>query len=269
MRAKIYVIPGSVVDGGAADARAQGNLLPAARPGAGVSRPILRLAGFDGNTVPAIKLDGERLRGRRRSPARSTTLVPEPPLFPADPERRTAVEQAEAWGEEVLQPVPRRLAWAALSRERSGVRSFLEGARLGMPTGLAARTSAPMVARAKRLYGATDDTVRADLTALPGMLDRVDELIGEGVIGGAARNAADYQIATNVRLLLAFDDLRDRSTVGRPDTWRARSCRTIRAECRPPFRPTGWLASPSRRPRLARLIARFPSGLPCSRGGEI
>ena len=51
-------------------------------------------------------------------------LHPEPPLFPTDPERRTAVERAEAWGDEVLQPVPRRLAWAALSRDRSGVRSL-------------------------------------------------------------------------------------------------------------------------------------------------
>jgi hypothetical protein len=124
------------------------------------------------------QLDGERLQGTTISRALDE-LVPEPPLFPADPERRSAVERAEAWGDEVLQSVPRRLAWAALSRDRSGVRSFLEGARLGMPTGLDARTSAPIIARAKRVYGVTDDVVRADLEALPGMLDRVDELIGE------------------------------------------------------------------------------------------
>jgi glutathione S-transferase len=78
-----------------------------------------------------------------------------------------------------------------------------------MPTGLAARTSGPIIARAKKVYGVTDDVVRADLEALPGMLDHVDELVREGVIGGAARNAADYQIATCVRLLLVFDDLRE------------------------------------------------------------
>jgi glutathione S-transferase len=174
-----------------------------------VSRPILRLVGFDGITVPAIKLNGDRLQGTTTISRALDELVPEPPLFPADPERRTAVERAEAWGDEVLQPVPRRLAWAALSRDRSGVRSFLEGARLAIPTGLAAGTSAPVIARARRIYGVTDDVVRADLAALPGMLDRVDELIGEGVIGGAVRNAADYQVATSVRLLLVFDDLRE------------------------------------------------------------
>jgi glutathione S-transferase len=215
VRAKIYVIPGSsssmagrlMLEHKGIDYRRRDLV-------AVVSRPYLRLVGFDG-TVPAIKLDGERLQGTTTISRALDELVPEPPLFPTDPERRTAVERAEAWGDEVLQPVPRRLAWAALSRDRSGVRSFLEGARLGMPTGLAARTSGPVVARAKRVYGVTDDVVRADLEALPGMLGRVDELIGEGVIGGAERNAADYQIATCVRLLLVFDDLRE-AIEGRP-----------------------------------------------------
>ncbi len=40
------------------------------------------------------------------------------------------------------------------------------------------------------------------------MLDRVDELIERGVIGGSERNAADYQIATSISLLLTMDDLR-------------------------------------------------------------
>jgi hypothetical protein len=36
----------------------------------------------------------------------------------------------------------------------------------------------------------------------------VDELIERGVIGGAERNAADFQIATSVSLLLTMDDVR-------------------------------------------------------------
>jgi glutathione S-transferase len=113
-----------------------------------------------------------------------------------------------------------------------------------MPTGLAARTSAPVVALATRLDRATDDVVRADLEALPGMLDRVDELISERVTGGAARNAADYQIATSVRSLLVFEDLResiDRRPAGRlarevvPD---------FPGRVRPAF-PRDWLAGMS------------------------
>jgi hypothetical protein len=33
----------------------------------------------------------------------------ERPLFPLDPEQRARVEEAERWGDQVLQPVPRRL----------------------------------------------------------------------------------------------------------------------------------------------------------------
>ncbi len=245
MRATIYVIPGSTSSmAGRLMLEHKGISYRRRDLVAVLSRPVLRLVGFDGNTVPAIKLDGERLQGTTTISRALDALVPEPPLFPADPERRTAVEQAEAWGEEVLQPVPRRLAWAALSRDRSGVRSFIEGARLGIPTGLAARTSAPMIARARRIYGVTDDVVRADLAALPGMLGRVDELIGEGVIGGVARNAADYQIATNVRLLLVFDDLRE-AIDGRPAGHLAREVVPDFPGLVPPVFPADWLTAVS------------------------
>lgn len=51
--------------------------------------------------------------------------------------------------------------------------------------------------------------MRADLAALPGLLDHVDALIDAGTLGQDPPNAADYQIATSVRLLLCFDDLRE------------------------------------------------------------
>ena len=50
--------------------------------------------------------------------------------------------------------------------------------------------------------------MQADLAALPGMLDRVDGWIAEGVLGSEEPNAADFQIATSVRLLLTMEDLR-------------------------------------------------------------
>ena len=42
----------------------------------------------------------------------------------------------------------------------------------------------------------------------PALLDRVDGLIAEGVIGGHDYNVADFQIATSVRLLMTLEDLR-------------------------------------------------------------
>ena len=40
------------------------------------------------------------------------------------------------------------------------------------------------------------------------MLDRIDGWIADGVMGGEQPNAADLQIATSLRLLMAFADLR-------------------------------------------------------------
>jgi glutathione S-transferase len=174
----------------------------------GAHRVMLRSMGFPGVTVPAVRLDGARLQGTRDISRALDALVPSPPLFPADPERRRAVEEAEAWGDEVLQPVPRRIVWNALKHDRSTLATYLEGAHTGVPTGIAAATAPPVAALARVLNRATDENVRRDLAALPGMIDRVDELIDRGVIGGSERNAADFQIATSLSLLLTMEDIR-------------------------------------------------------------
>jgi glutathione S-transferase len=180
-----------------------------------VDRPLLRAMGFPGPTVPAIKIDGRKIQTTRAIARALDEMVPDPPLFPADADRRAAVEAAEQWGDEVLQPVPRRLSWAALTRDRSGLRSFIEGPIMGIPPALAVATAAPLVKGSARINKATDDAVRADLLALPVLLDQVDDLIANGVIGGDEPNAADYQIFTSVRLLTVFDDLRPQ-IVSRP-----------------------------------------------------
>jgi glutathione S-transferase len=56
--------------------------------------------------------------------------------------------------------------------------------------------------------GANDtEGVRRTVGTLPALLDHVEELLGEGTIGGEQRNAADFQIGTSVRLLMTFEDL--------------------------------------------------------------
>src|SRR3954447_17361839 len=69
----------------------------------------LRVAGFGGGTVPAMKLDGERLQGSRQISHVLDALVPEPPLFPQDPALRTTIEDVERWGDQTVQPMPRRI----------------------------------------------------------------------------------------------------------------------------------------------------------------
>ena len=155
-----------------------------------VSKGRLRLAGFDGITVPALKLDGRKVQGSRAIARELDAIRPEPPLFPADPAARSEVEAAEAWGDETLQAVARRILWNALRRDRHPLASYSEGARLGVPIGLAVATGQPLVALSARLNEATDENVRADLAALPGMLQRVDDWIAAGVLGGTSSTPA-------------------------------------------------------------------------------
>jgi glutathione S-transferase len=173
-----------------------------------ISKLVVRLLRFPGNTVPALRIDGRRVQGSTEIAHELDRLVPEPPLYPADPDERTEVERAERWGNIDLQSAARRVLWNAIRRDRSGLESFAQGARLGIPTGLAIRTSAPIVAAAVHFNKANDENARADLAALPGMLSRIDDWIGTGALGGDEPNAADLQIATSLRLLMALDDLR-------------------------------------------------------------
>src|SRR5215216_6157493 len=60
-------------------------------------------------TVPALRFDGQRIQTNREISRFLDRVQPEPPLFPADSERRRAVAEAELWGDEVLQMPARRL----------------------------------------------------------------------------------------------------------------------------------------------------------------
>jgi glutathione S-transferase len=206
--ARLYVIPGShpsmtarlmLEAKGIAYERV--DLMPV------ISKGMLRALRFPRTTVPALRLDGRRIQGSREIARELDRVQPEPPLFPSDPDRRTEVELAERWGDETLQPLARRTLWNALRRDRSPLASFAEGARLGVPIGLAVKTSAPIVVASANLNEATDSNVRAGLAALPGVLARIDDWIEAGVLGREQPNAADFQIATSLRLLMTLDDV--------------------------------------------------------------
>jgi glutathione S-transferase len=174
----------------------------------GSQRLVLRLRGFRGATVPALRIDGRKVQGSLQVSRTLELLRPEPPLFPIDPRRRAAVEEAEGWGEAVLQPVPRGLFRWCVTRDRELRRRL--AATSGVPlASLAARLMRPVAWYFARIVsGATNESIRAQLGALPGHLDHVDGLIAAGVIGGEQPNAADFQIAASVRVLLNFPQLR-------------------------------------------------------------
>jgi glutathione S-transferase len=174
----------------------------------GTQRLLLRLHGFRGATVPALKIDGRKLQGSLNISRALDELQPEPPLFPADPQKRAAVENAERWGDAELQPVPRNIFRLSVASDQ-GLRLDL-ATSTGIPLApVAARLMKPVAWYFARVVSRADEaSVRSELAALPAQLDHVDELIAEGVIGGEQPNAADFQIATSVRVLLNFPQIR-------------------------------------------------------------
>ncbi|MEA2424476.1 MAG: glutathione S-transferase, partial [Thermoleophilaceae bacterium] len=135
MAIKLYVIPASHPSA-AAELMLQRKGLPYKRRDliTAMHIPILKAMRFPGRTVPAIKADGRKVQGTRDIARWLEEIKPEPSFFPADPDQRRSVEEAECWGDEQLQPVPRRLAWYALGRDRSTLKDFLRGYKLRLPT---------------------------------------------------------------------------------------------------------------------------------------
>lgn len=203
---------------------------------------MLRALRFPSNTVPALRLDGRRIQGSRAISAALDAVRPAPPLFPADPERRAAVEEAERWGDEVYQPVPRRIIWASLKRDRSTVGSYLADAKLGIPVSVATLTAPPIIHAAARLNHATDEAIRQDLADLPSLFDHVDGLIRSGVIGGPELNAADFQIGTSSALLVTMEDL-EPLLAGRPLVGHARRVAPDYPGHLPKVLPAAWLTA--------------------------
>jgi glutathione S-transferase len=169
----------------------------------------LRLAGFSGGTVPALKLDGERVQGSRAIARALDERWPDPPLFPADPEQRQRVEAAERWGEEKLQSMARRIGRFGAARSVELRRWGAQG--LPLPD-LLARASGPLAsyyARTLEADGlrASEASVRADVAAVPDMLDRVEQLLADGTLTLDPPNAAALQVLASVRLLDSYSDL--------------------------------------------------------------
>jgi glutathione S-transferase len=205
-----------------------------------LSKFILRALGYPGNTVPAMNVDGVKTQGSRQIARELERLQPEPPLFPADAEKRAAVEEAERWGDEEFQhPVRQVILWSIVHRKKA-IRSYLDGAKLGIPIALAAPTAPLIVALSARLNGASEENVRADVAALDGLLQHVDDLIAAGTIDGPEPNAADFQIAATVRLAMTLEDLRPLIESRPAGDFAKRIQPEIAGSC-PPALPSAWL----------------------------
>jgi glutathione S-transferase len=160
---------------------------------------------FGKRTVPALKMDGEKVSGTIAIMRRLDELVPEPALFTANPAVATVAE----WGVEDFQQIPRDLLWAGLRHKPSALWSFAQNSRLRLPKP-AVIASSPLIIFPTRAINKTNDVkARRRLDELPAMLDKVDAWIAEGTIGDAAHpNAADLSVLSTVRLLSTIGDVR-------------------------------------------------------------
>jgi glutathione S-transferase len=207
----------------------------------GMQRVHLRLAGFRDGTVPALKLDGRRVQGSLQVSRVLDELAPEPPLFPAEPGLRTRVEAAERWGEQKLQPVPRRvIRWGIV--HNIGVRRWLaEQSGLPLPA-VAARTSGAAARYYARVVGADEAAVRRDLVALPRLLDQADALLADGTLALDPPSAATIQVLSSIRSLDGFTDLAE-LVDERPSAVAARELFPEFPGPVPAFIPGEWLPS--------------------------
>ena len=209
---------------------------------------ILGVRGFPRPSVPALELDGRKISGTLEISRLLDELKPEPPLFPADPALRAAVEEAERWGED-FQNAARRLLYCVARRKPSAWARMMAPGQ-SRAARAAIRAGAPLLVQfAARYHRGLDERGRRDVAELPGRLDRIDAWIREGLLDGESLNAADFEIATNTRFLLELADLAP-AVEGRAAAAHARRVMPDFPPGFPALLPRDWLyeiASSSRR----------------------
>jgi glutathione S-transferase len=175
---------------------------------AGGRRPFGLRMGDRLGTVPALAADGHRISTNHGIARFLDEHHPEPPLFPADPEQRAAVEEAERWANETLQMAARRIPGAWVVREPAASSRSAGDGRLGYLLYKRAITRRLIVPRIIRGGFAVSRRAERDPVAeLPAMLDRIDAWIADGVLNGAQLNAADFMVAPSLALILYRPDV--------------------------------------------------------------
>jgi glutathione S-transferase len=232
---------------------------------------VVRAKGFAGWTVPALVLEGRKVQGSLAIARELHRVAPDAGLFPRNHERRRLVEQAERFGHDELQPMARRVfRWAAA--HDNAVRAWMARyvIHAPAPTLIGCAFQPATVYFSRVISNATDAQTRADLARLPELMDRVDALLEQGTIGRAAPNAADLQIFSSIRLLIAHEDLRAAIAprpCGKaalqliPDYPRSGpdALPPIPAALPPEWLPAAWPPADSRRPAQSAIRSKQPA----------
>lgn len=166
-------------------------------------------------TVPGMIVGDRRIQGTTAIFRALDELVPDSRLLFPDGELGAAVVEAERWGAGDLQDSGRRLAWGHFRRSPDALRTWAEQTPQPVLRAIKRAAARPAAVIASTAHGATPECIEADLRRLPAVLDHVDGLVRDGVIGTESPNAADFQILSTLGLWMVFADLRS-AIVHRP-----------------------------------------------------
>lgn len=153
-------------------------------------------------TAPGVTIDGRSAHGSRAALALLEQAVPEPALYPQ--ERGEEIREAERWGDEELQDLGRWFTWGTLQFRPEYFATYSGGEVLDpVGTDYAIR----FIRAAWRYHDLSAARLAEGLAGFPAKLDRVDELIGSGLLDGEQPNAADLQIGATIRIILTVADI--------------------------------------------------------------
>jgi glutathione S-transferase len=199
MTATLYAIPGShAVRTGELMLEHKGIPFRRVNFPPGPHRVLVRVLGFPGDRVPAVKFEGgRRAQGTRELPRVLDELVPEPRLVPDDPRAL----QAEVWADEVLQQWARRMVASAGARNPDALSGRGADGRLGVllaRNDVGRRVTAGAVLVVFRAYKRQQ---RDDRERTGEILDRVDAWIDDGVLNGEQLRSSDFAVASSLALV--------------------------------------------------------------------
>jgi len=159
-------------------------------------------------TVPALAANGHRISTNHGIARFLEEHHPDPPLFPANPQQRAAVEETERWANETLQMAARRILGAAIVRDPAKFSRSAGDGRLGYLLYRRALTRRLLVPRIlHQVFAASPRAEHDPVAELPALLDRIDAWIAEGALGGSQLNVADFMVAPSLALILYRPDV--------------------------------------------------------------
>jgi glutathione S-transferase len=199
MTATLYAIPGShAVRTGELMLEHKGIPFRRVNFPPGPHRLLVRVVGFRGDRVPAVKFaDGRRAQGTRELPRVLDELVPEPPLVPDD----SRALEAEAWADDVLQQWARRMVTSAGAADPDALSGRGTDGRLGVLLTRRDRTRRYVARAVLVAFRASKEQLRDDRERTGEILDRVDEWIAEGVLNGEQLRSPDFAVASSLALV--------------------------------------------------------------------